>query len=266
MPEITTYRPGTPSWVDLGTPDIEAAADFYGALFGWDAPESENAEQTGGYRQAMKGGKPVAGMMPLMQEGQPPAWSTYISVEDADAVAAAVSEAGGTVLAEPMDVMDLGRMAVFADPEGAVFGVWQAGTFAGAGLVNEADTLVWNELNNRDTERAKSFYGDVFGWQFDEREFETGRYNSIKVGDDTVGGMIDISGRVPDEVPAHWLVYFATDDADGTVEKATGSGGEVVFGPEDISEVGRIAVMKDPGGALFALIQPDPAMGGSGSE
>jgi predicted enzyme related to lactoylglutathione lyase len=261
MPEITTYRPGTPSWVDLGTPDIEAAAGFYGALFGWDAPESENAEQTGGYRQAMKGGKPVAGMMPLMQEGQPPAWSTYISVEDADAVAAAVAGAGGTVIAEPMDVMDLGRMAVFADPEGAFLGVWQAGTFVGAGLVNETDTLVWNELNTRDPEAAKRFYGDVFGWQFEEREFENGAYNSIKVGDDTVGGMIDISGRVPDEVPAHWLVYFATDDADASVDTAKGSGGEAVFGPEDIAEVGRIAVMKDPGGAMFALIQPDPAMG-----
>jgi predicted enzyme related to lactoylglutathione lyase len=261
MPEITTYRPGTPSWVDLGTPDIEAAAGFYGALFGWDAPESENAEQTGGYRQAVKGGRPVAGMMPLMQEGQPPAWSTYVSVEDADAVAAAVKEAGGSVLAEPMDVMDLGRMAVFADPEGAVFGIWQAGTFAGAGLVKEADTLIWNELNTRDPEAAKPFYRAVFGWQFDEREFENGLYNSIQVGDDTVGGMIDIRGRVPDEVPAHWLVYFATDDADASVETAKGSGGEVVFGPEDIAEVGRIAVMKDPAGAVFAVIQPDPAMG-----
>jgi hypothetical protein len=265
MPEITTYRPGTPSWVDLGSPDIEASATFYGEVFGWDAPESENAEQTGGYRQAMKGGKPVAGMMPLMQEGQPPAWSTYISVEDADAVATAVGEAGGKVLAEPMDVMDLGRMGVFADPEGAVFGVWEAGTFAGAGLVNEADTLVWNELNTRDPGAAKRFYADVFGWDFDEREFENGLYNSIQVGDNTVGGMIDITGRAPDEVPAHWLVYFATDDAGATVDTVKGSGGEVVFGPEVIAEVGTIAVIKDPAGALFAVIQPDPAMGASGT-
>jgi predicted enzyme related to lactoylglutathione lyase len=261
MPEMTTHRPGTPSWVDLGSPDIEASAAFYGEVFGWDAPESEDAEQTGGYRQAMKGDKPVAGMMPLMQEGQPPAWSTYISVEDADATAAAVTEAGGTVLAEPMDVLDLGRMAVFADPEGAVFGIWQAGSFAGAGLVKEADTLVWNELNTRDPERAKSFYGDVFGWQYDEREFEAGLYTSIQADGETVGGIIDISDRVPDEVPAHWLVYFASDEADATIEKATSAGGEVVFGPEDISEVGRIAVMKDPAGAVFAVIQPDPAMG-----
>lgn len=223
-------------------------------------PEGENSEQTGGYRQAMLHGKPVAGVMPLMQEGQPPAWSTYVSVEDADATAAKVREAGGMVMAEPMDVLDLGRMAVLADTTGAVFGIWQPGTFVGAEIVNEAGAVVWSELNTRDPEAAKAFYGTVFGWSFEEREFETGSYTSLKAGEDTVGGMIDITGRVPDEVPAHWLVYFAVEDTDATIEKAKGSGGEVVFGPEEISEVGRIAVLKDPFGAVFALITPDPAM------
>jgi len=261
MSDRTSYAPGTPCWADLGTPDIDAAAAFYGGLFGWSVPEGENSEQTGGYRQAMLRGKLVAGVMPLMQEGQPPAWSTYVSVEDAEATTAKVREAGGTVMAEPMDVMDLGKMAIFADPAGAVFGIWQPGTFIGAEIVNETGAIVWNELNTRDTEGAKAFYGAVFGWNYDEREFETGNYTSLKVGEDTVGGMIDITGRVPDEVPAHWLVYFATDDTDATIEKAKGSGGEAVFGPEDISEVGRIAVLKDPFGAVFASIKPDPAMG-----
>lgn len=264
MSERTSYTPGTPCWADLGTPDIEATAKFYGGLFDWSVEEGENAEQTGGYRQATLRGKPVAGAMPLMQEGQPPAWSTYVSVEDADATAAKVREAGGTVLAEPMAVMELGRMAVFADPTGAVIGVWQPGTFVGAEVVNESNAIVWNELNTRDTEGAKAFYGAVFGWSFDEREFETGTYNSLKLGEDTVGGMIDITGRTPDEVPAHWLVYFAVEDTDATLTQAKGSGGEAVFGPEDIAEVGRIAVLKDPFGAVFALIAPDPAMG-SGS-
>jgi predicted enzyme related to lactoylglutathione lyase len=261
MSERTSYAPGTPSWVDLGSPDLDASVDFYSGLFGWEVPASENVEQTGGYRRATKGGADVAGMMPLMQEGQPPAWSNYVSVDDADATVAAVKAAGGTVLAEPMDVMDLGRMAVFADPTGAVIGIWQPGTFAGAGRVNEHGAFGWSELNTRDPEAAKAFYGAVFGWNYDEREFETGNYTSLKTGEDTVGGMIDITGRVPDEVPAHWLVYFATDDADATIEKAKGVGGEAVFGPEDISEVGRIAVLKDPFGAVFALITPDPAMG-----
>ena len=173
MSERTSYAPGTPCWVDVGTPDIEAAAAFYSGLFGWSVKEGENAEQTGDYRQAMLRGKPVAGVMPLMQEGQPPAWSTYISVEDADATAAKVREAGGQVLAEPMDVLDLGRMAVFIDTTDAAFGIWQPGSFVGAGVVNEADALVWNELNTRDPEAAKAFYGAVFGWGFEEREFAT---------------------------------------------------------------------------------------------
>src|ERR1700704_3684104 len=107
MSERTSYAPGTPSWVDLGSPDLDASVDFYSGLFGWEVPPSENVEQTGGYRRAMKDGADVAGMMPLMQEGQPPAWSNYVSVEDADATVAAVKEAGGTVFAEPLDVMDL---------------------------------------------------------------------------------------------------------------------------------------------------------------
>jgi len=260
MSERTSYVPGTPCWTDLGTPDISAAVSFYSGLFGWSIEEGENAEQTGGYRQAMLRGKPVAGVMPLMQEGQPPVWSTYVSVEDADATAAKVREAGGMVLAEPMDVMDLGRMAIFVDTTGAAFGIWQPGTFVGAEVVNESGAVIWNELNTRDTEAAKAFYGAVFGWSFDQREFETGMYTSLKLGEDTVGGMIDITGRVPDEVPAHWLAYYAVDAVDATLDSAKGAGGEVVFGPEDISEVGRIAVLKDPFGAVFALITPDPTM------
>ncbi len=258
MSERTSYAPGTPCWVDLGTPDIEGAAEFYGSLFGWSVEEGENSEQTGGYRQATLRGKPVAGVMPLMQEGQPPAWSTYVSVQDADAIAAKVREAGGNVLAEPMDVMDLGRMAIFADPTGAVFGIWQPGTFVGAEVVNEASALVWNELNTRDTEAARAFYSAVFGWGFEDMEIDDGStYTALKVGEDTVGGMLDMTGRVPDEVPAHWLAYFAVDDADASMEKAKDLGGSVAFGPADIV-AGRIAVASDPFGAVFAVIKPKP--------
>lgn len=263
MSERTSYTPGTPCWVDLGTPDIEAAAQFYGGLLGWSVPEGENAEQTGGYRQAMLRGKPVAGVMPLMQEGQPPAWSTYVSVEDADAAAAKVREAGGTVMAEPMDVMELGRMAIFADPTGAVFGVWQPGTFVGAEIVNEPNALVWNELNTRDTGAAKAFYSAVFGWGFEDMEVENvGVYTSLKVGEDTVGGMLDIAGRVPDEVPANWLAYFSVEDADAAVEKLKELGGSVNMEPFDIV-AGRIAVVSDPFGAVFALIKTNPMEEGS---
>jgi uncharacterized protein len=254
MSERTSYAPGTPAWVELGTPDIDASVEFYGALFGWDVPEPENAEQTGGYRIALKDGKPAAGMMPLMQEGQPPTWTTYVSVEDADATAAAVKEAGGSVFAEPMDVMDLGRMAVFADPTGAVFGIWQPGTFLGAGLVNEPGAIAWNELGTRDPVTPKAFYGAVFGWgAADNDAGEMGTYTQWKLGESSVGGMLDITGRLPDEIPAHWLTYFAVEDADAAVETAKAKGGSVASGPIDIP-VGRFAVVQDPHGAAFAVI------------
>jgi len=255
MSERTSYTPGTPCWVDLGTPDIDAAVDFYGSLFGWQVPESENVEQTGGYRRATKNGVDVAGVMPLMQEGQPPAWSSYVSVADADAAAAAVGEAGGSVIAEPMDVMGLGRMAIFADPSGAVFGIWQPGTFLGAGLVNEPGALAWNELNTRDLEGAKSFYGAIFGWGFEENDMgEMGKYTTITLGGNPVGGILDMGERqVPEEIPSHWLAYFATEDTDSTIEQAKQRGGGVMMGPVDIP-VGRFAILTDPHGAAFAVI------------
>jgi predicted enzyme related to lactoylglutathione lyase len=255
MSERTGYAPGTPCWVDLGSPDLDASVGFYTTLFGWEVPESENIEETGGYRRATRNGKDVAGMMPLMQEGQPPAWSSYVSVADADAVAAAVTENDGNVIAEPMDVMGLGRMAVFADPSGGVFGIWQPGTFLGAGLVNEPGALAWNELNTRDLEGAKSFYGAVFGWGFETNDMgEMGRYTTITLGGNPVGGILDMGERhVPAEIPPHWLAYFAVDDTDATIEQAEARGASVMMGPVDIP-VGRFAILTDPHGAAFAVI------------
>jgi predicted enzyme related to lactoylglutathione lyase len=262
MTEMTSYAPGTPCWVDLGSPDIDASTDFYGQLFGWEVPESENAEQTGGYRIATQRGKSAAGMMPLMQEGQVPAWTTYVSVEDADATAAKVHEAGGTVLAEPMDVMDLGRMAVFADPTGAVFGIWQAGNFSGAELVNEPNTYSWNELNTRDPDAAKAFYAAVFGWGTREMDMgDDGTYAMWRLpdaaeDDDSVGGLLDMRGRVPDEVPAHWLTYFTVEDRDATASKAKEMGAEEMMSMD--MQMGRLAILRDPQGAAFGIFESTP--------
>jgi predicted enzyme related to lactoylglutathione lyase len=256
MSERTSYAPGTPSWVDLGTPDLDASIEFYGALFGWQVPESENVEQTGGYRRATKNGADVAGMMPLMQEGQPPAWSTYVSVADAAATAAAVTDAGGSVIAEPMDVLGLGTMAIFADPTGAVFGIWQPGTFPGAGIVNEPGAIAWNELNTRDLEGSKAFYGTVFGWAFEDNDMgEAGSYTTINFDGGPVGGILDMTGRgVPEQVPAHWQVYFAVEDTDATVEQVQQRGGSVMVEPIDIP-AGRFSILVDPQGASFAVIK-----------
>ncbi|HEX3240324.1 MAG TPA: VOC family protein [Solirubrobacterales bacterium] len=262
MSERTSYAPGTPCWVDLAVPDIEAAERFYGALFGWEIPELPNSAEMGGYRRAKKGGKDVAGVYPLMQEGQFPAWATYVAVEDAAATGAAIKENGGTAIVEPMDI-GMGHMAVFADPTGAVFGLWQPVTFAGAELVNEAGAFGWNELNTRDTAAAKEFYGAVFGWSFEDEESErAGTYTVWKVGDAMVGGMIDVNAieaahdvELPREIPPNWLVYFMVEGADAAVETIKAGGGDVRFGPIDIP-VGRFAVVADPFGAVFAIMQP----------
>jgi uncharacterized protein len=257
MSERTSYTPGTPCWVDLTTPDVEAAAEFYGALFGWEVPELPDSAEMGGYRRAKKGGKDVAGVYPLMQEGQPSFWGTHIAVADADATAAAVQAAGGTMLAEPMDVAGYGRLAVFSDPAGAVFGIWQPGTFAGAELVNEYGCFGWNELGTRDTAGAKQFYSAVFGWDTQEEESErAGTYTVWKVGEAMVGGMLDMNALgMPDEVPPNWLVYFTAEDTDAAVEKAKSGGGDVRMEPIDIP-IGRFAVLADPFGAVFAVMQP----------
>jgi predicted enzyme related to lactoylglutathione lyase len=261
MSERTSYAPGIPCWIDLATPDQDDAAGFYGALFGWSVVEDENAEQTGGYRVATLRDKAVGGVMKLMQEGQPTAWSSYVSVEDADATVARAREAGGTVMVEPMDVLDYGRMAFLVDPTGAAIGLWQPGVNIGAGIVNEHGALTWNELNTRDTGAAKAFYGAVFDWTFEDMEVENvGTYTGIKVGEDTVGGMLDITGRVPDEIPANWLVYFAVDDTDAAVAKLRELGGSVMMEPVDIV-AGRFAVVSDPFGAVFAVIKPNPMEG-----
>jgi uncharacterized protein len=260
MSERTSYTPGTPCWVELGTPDIEASAAFYGKLFGWEIPELPNSAELGGYRRAKKDGKDVAGVAPLMQEGQPPAWSTYVSVADAEATTAAIREAGGIVHVEPMDVVGLGKMAVYADPTGAHFGIWEPGTFAGAELVNEPGALAWNELGTRDPAAAKAFYSAVFGWEIKDHDMgEMGTYTEWKVGGSSVGGMMDVTGRLPDEIPAHWMTYFAVENTDAAVETVKSSGGGVSFGPIDIP-AGRFAIVTDPHGAAFAVIQqPDEA-------
>jgi uncharacterized protein len=256
MSERTSYVPGTPCWVDLATPDMEGAERFYGELFGWEIPERPNSHEMGGYRRAILNGKDVAGAMPLLQEGQPPVWSTYVSVDDIEALGRAVQENGGTMIAEPMAVANYGRLAIFTDPEGAFFGMWEPADFAGAELVNEKGAFGWTELNTRNPAAAKEFYGAVFGWEANDMQMDGGgTYTEWRVEGRQVGGMLDMCGRVPDEVPPHWLVYFGSVDTDEAVAKVKELGGDVMFGPVDI-EPGRMAVVKDPFGASFALMTP----------
>jgi len=254
------FPPGTPSWVDLASPDTDASAAFYRELLGWEATEPGPVEETGGYRMFQRDGKSVAGVMRHMQEGQPTAWMTYISVADADETAQRVRDAGGSAIVEPMDVMDIGRMAVFADPTGAVFGVWQPKTFAGADLVNEPGSLAWNEVLTRDAETDRRFYTSVFDWTPGRPSFEGApeSYTVWELNGRPVGGMMQMSDEwFPPEIPPHWGVVFAVADCDATVAKARELGATVTNGPMDMP-IGRFAGLIDPQGASFTVMQPAP--------
>ena len=250
MTERTSYEPGTPSWVDLATPDPAAAKRFYGELFGWEAEDAGPPEETGGYAMFKLRGKLVAGVGPLMDPNQPPAWSTYISTDDADGVVARAKEAGAQALVEPMDVMDAGRMAVLAHPAGGIVGVWQPGRHTGAELVNEAGALSWNQLHTRDMDGAVAFYNAVFGWT----RGDFGGRPIFNLGDRGIGGMMDMPPGIPDEVPAFWMTIFGVQDADAAAAKAGELGGQVLMPPSDIPNVGKFAVLQDPQGVVFAVI------------
>ncbi len=251
MPAISDHRPATASWVDIGT-DVDAAKRFYGAIFGWQPRDAGPPEQTGGYGFFTKGDRMVAGYGPQQNPG-PPAWSVYFAVADADAAASKIEGAGGTVVVAPMDVMDAGRMAVFQDPGGAFFSVWQAGEHKGAELLREPGAMTWVELNTRDVDTAKRFYPDVFGWTVESHEGDM-PYHEFHIGADAVGGMMSMPPGVPAEVPAYWLVYFAVDDVDASARQAQDLGANAVAGPMDYPG-GRFAVVLDPQGAVFGLMR-----------
>jgi len=245
------FKHGLPSWADLGSPDPDESASFYGELLGLETTEPD--EELGGYRMFLREGKQVAGLGPLQQEGQPPSWTTYIDVKDADDVAEKVKEAGGEVHLEPMDVREFGRMAIFADPTGAVYGVWQAGEHKGSQVVGEPGAVAWHQCNTRDPDKAIDFYAEVFGWESEKVDTGGADYWQLSYEGATVGGLFRMGDDFPDEVPAHWIVYFAVEDADAATEKARENGATVRVEPFDI-EAGRFSVLTDPHGAAFALI------------
>lgn len=258
MPERTNYEPGTPSWVDLGSPDPEAAVRFYGELFGW--THEDAGPEARGYGFFLMGGKQVAGVGPLQDPQQPPAWVTYVSVEDVDATAGKVEEAGGRVVVPAMDLpSEAGRMAVFADSVGAVIAGFQPNRHHGAQLVNEPVSLSWNEHASREPEKAQGFYGKVFDWDFRPMENDRAEYWTFHPPstEDGIGGMIRIGEDWPEGVPSHWAVYFAVEDADATAAKGKELGGAHHMETFE-TPAGRVAILTDPQGAAFNVIALNP--------
>jgi predicted enzyme related to lactoylglutathione lyase len=262
MPVVTSHPAGTPSWVDLGAPDVDVAARFYSSLFGWSI--EEGPPEAGGYRMCMLNGLPVAGLGPQMNSDVPPYWSTYVTVDDADKTTEVAKEAGGQVIVAPMDVFTAGRMAIYLDTVGAPVSVWQPGDHTGARLVNEPGTFCWNELMTREPGSAKDFYSRVFGWEPREESMPGGTYTIFYLGDRGVAGLMAMEGDAwPAEIPSNWLVYFAVDDCDASAARIVELGGEMKMPPMDIPTVGRFAVTTDPGGATLAIIKMTPQEGSS---
>jgi uncharacterized protein len=267
MSEQDRYIPGVPCWIDTTPPDPEAAVAFYRELFGWEFEDVAPPEWPGSYYVGRIRGGDVAAVGSQPQAG-PAVWNTYVWVEDADETAAKVRAAGGSVLMEPDDLQDSGRMAVFADPAGAAFSVWQAKTHRGAAIVNEHGSLNFNNLHTRDLEGAKSFYGAVFGWEllhmgmwalpgygdFLEQRNPGTRENMAALGaPERFEDVVASAGLIPDDQPdvrPHWGVTFAVDDADAIAARADELGGRVVVPPFDMPWV-RMTVISDPQGATF---------------
>jgi uncharacterized protein len=272
MSDRDRYIPGVPCWVDTTQPDPEAAVEFYGGLFGWELENAMPPDAPGKYFNGQLRGEDVAAISSPPSDAPPQAvWNTYVWVDSADETAARVRNAGGTVLMEPFDVMEAGRMAVFADREGAVLGIWQAGEHRGAKIVNEPGALNFNTLNTRDVSEAAAFYGAVFGWevlpvgggemwalpgygQFLD-EINPGTLEQMAEAgapegfENVVASLSPIPGDQPETLP-HWSVTFGVDDADAIAAKAGELGGTVIAGPFD-APWSRIAVIRDPQGAAF---------------
>jgi predicted enzyme related to lactoylglutathione lyase len=253
--EVTKHVPGTFCWVELATSDGPAAKEFYTSLFGWSFQDNPMGD-AGAYTMLQKNGKDVGALYQMgpEQKGMPPHWGSYVAVENANDAAAHAKELGATVMLEPFDVMEHGRMAVIQDPTGAVFSLWEPKSHIGARLVNEPGSFCWNELYTTDPARAADFYMGLFAWTKDSKHTDMGEYVIFNFGGRNAAGMM----KIPKEwgpVPPHWMVYFAVDDCDRIVEKAKSLGARVTVPPTDIPEVGRFAMLTDPQGAGFAVIK-----------
>ncbi|AVH58038.1 MULTISPECIES: VOC family protein [Streptomyces] len=253
----TDYVTGSPNWLDLGSPDTQAAAAFYEGVFGWDLETA--GPDAGGYGFFQKGGRTVGGLGPLNEQGASSTWTVYFQSPDVDSTAKAVEQGGGVVRVEPGDVMEAGRMAAFTDPGGADFAVWQPAAVGGLEAASEDDTLCWVELHAPNPSGTLAFYRSLFGWRSQEMTMPGMTYTVLSTSegdqeDASFGGLAELQeGMEP-----RWVPYFAVADTDATVAAAQGGGGSVLMPPTDVPDVGRIAWIADPFGALFALLKPNP--------
>ncbi|MFF0750873.1 VOC family protein [Streptomyces sp. NPDC004267] len=256
----TNFSKGSPCWLDLGSPDTTAAAEFYGRVFGWDFASA--GPEAGGYGFFQQDGKTVAALGPLTEEGASSASTIYFHTPDADVTTRAAQQAGGTVRMAAMDVMDAGRMAALTDPAGARFAIWQPGTVRGLDRASAPNTLLWAELHVKDPEATLGFYKELFGWRWEEMQAPGMTYRVISTAegdlkDASFGGAAPL---MPGSQEARWVPYFMVENADATSASVQESGGSVLMPPDDVPDVGRIGWFADPFGAPFAVLKPSPTM------
>jgi predicted enzyme related to lactoylglutathione lyase len=243
----TAWPAGTPCWVDYAAADIDGAKDFYTSVIGWDY--TEGRPEFGGYLTAKTKGLGAAGLMPKMDPSQPSVWTTYFATDDAAATVEAITAAGGTVVVGPADVGPLGKMVIAIDPQGQAFGAWQAADHTGVQIYNEPGALVWNEAATSDTKAAQQFYGKVFGFSFDQIE-GMDDYATFSIGEGPLGGL----GAQSPGAPEGWSVCFSVANTDAAVAAAESGGGKVRTAAAD-TPYGRFAVLEDPWGATFSVMQ-----------
>jgi len=256
MANVDKHAPGSFSWVELATTDQSAAKTFYTGLFGWAV--TDNPMGPNEYYSIFKlKGRDVAAGYTLRKDqrdrGVPVHWSLYIATDNADQTAAKATDAGGTILMPPMDVMDAGRMAVIHDPTGAVFSIWQPNKTSGLGITGEAGSVCWADLVTPDPGRAQKFYSTVFGWKMEKGANDASGYLHIKNGDHHIGGVPP--AHSDPKIPPHWLIYFMVSDVTASVTKATSLGAKTVMAREDMPGVGSWSILGDPQGAVFAIFQ-----------
>jgi uncharacterized protein len=255
MPTVESYAQGTPCWVDLSSSDVDRSKEFYGSLFGWEFQANVMSPEMTYYMATLPGGN-VAGLMAQMADqasgGAPSAWTTYLAVDSAEEAAAKVAGAGGTLLAPADEVPGSGWMAIALDPAGALFGLWQAGGHIGASVVNEPGAVIWNELQVANVADVLPFYQTVAGLQSETGPAgDMAAYTQLTVDGRSIAGAME--NPMPGS-PDNWTVYFNVADADETVAKVQELGGTVVAPAFDATGVGRMAVLKDPQGATFAIM------------
>ncbi|MDW3221108.1 MAG: VOC family protein [Acidimicrobiales bacterium] len=260
MVDFASHEPGTPSWVDLMSPDVDASAQFYTSVFGWESEDQLDDDGNRVYVMFRKDGKAVAGLggQPPGMGEMPAVWNTYITTADVAETTEKVTANGGSVMMPGMQVMTAGEMAIYTDPTGAAFSVWKPVDHIGAEVGNVENTYSWAELNTRDVDAALPFYAAVFGWEYQSGAAMPG-YHLIAGGtnDEGLGGIMQMAPEVPEMVPNHWATYFSVADVAATVGRIEAAGGSIVMPAMPIPGVGTMVVAHDPAGGNFSVMQPE---------